>query len=309
MMSTDPTKGNSNDAGMNASAHQSAPGQQGGKALPSLPSWATDDIPLDRPNAARMYDYFLGGYHNFAIDRAAAEDMIKLAPEFPLLMQVNRAFLRRAVKFFVQQGIDQFLDIGSGIPTVGNVHEVAQQLNPAARVVYVDKEPVAVRHSQAILRDTPNVTIIEADACRPEELVHDPEVRRMLDFSKPIGVLIVALLHFVPEDEVAYNLVRVLRDAVAPGSYIAISHGSTEEVSPDIVEQSEQIYARTTDPLKLRSRAEIEAFFAGLDLVEPGLVYAALWRPEGPDDLFLDHPEGAPILVGVGQKRAPNEAR
>jgi hypothetical protein len=113
----------------------------------------------------------------------------------------------------------------------------------------------------------------------------------------------------VPEDEVAYNLVRVLRDAVAPGSYIALSHGSTEESPPDIVEQSEQIYARTTDPLKLRSRVEIEAFFAGLDLVEPGLVYAALWRPEGPDDLFLDHPEGAPILVGVGQKRAPNEAR
>src|SRR5919202_2110016 len=198
-------------------------------------TWLPNDVALDKPSSARMYDYLLGGYHNFAIDRKAAEQLMAINPDAPLIMQANRAFLRRAVKFFVQQGIDQFLDIGSGIPTVGNVHEVAQQLNPAARVVYVDKEPVAVRHSQAILRDTPNVTIIEADACRPEELVHDPEVRRMLDFSKPIGVLIVALLHFVPEDEVAYNLVRVLRDAVAPGSYIALSHGSTEESPPDIV--------------------------------------------------------------------------
>src|SRR5919202_5107409 len=232
------------------------------------PTWVSDDLALDKPSAARMYDYFLGGYHNFAIDRAAAEDMIKLFPEFPLLMQVNRAFLRRAVKFLVQQGIDQFLDIASFIPTVGSAHEVAQQLNPAARVVYADPVLDNVRHSQAILRDVPNTAALQVDIRQPEELLRDPTVRRLLDFSKPMGVLL-GLLHFVPEDEVAYNLVRVLRDAVAPGSYIAISHGSTEESPPDLVEQSEQIYARTTDPLKLRTRAEIEAFFAGLDLVEP----------------------------------------
>src|ERR687886_1815241 len=117
------------------------------------PPWVSKDLALDKPSAARMYDYFLGGYHNFAIDRAAAEAMLKLYPEFPLMMQVNRAFLRRAVKFLVQQGIDQFLDIGSGIPTVGNVHEIAHEMNPSARVVYVDYEPVAVTHSRTILQD------------------------------------------------------------------------------------------------------------------------------------------------------------
>jgi hypothetical protein len=220
----------------------------------------------------------------------------------PLLMQANRTFLRRAVKFFVQQGIDQFLDLGSGIPTVGNVHEVAQQLNPTARIVYVDKEPIAVRHSEAILRDTPNVAVVQADVCQAEELLRDTTVRRLLDFSRPVGVLMAAVLHFVPEDEVACNLVRVLCDAVAPGSYIAISHGTNQDVPRDLLEQTERLYARSTDPLKARSRAEIEAFFAGLDLVEPGVVYAPLWRPEGPDDLFLDHPERAPILAGVGRK-------
>src|SRR5919202_192628 len=266
-----------------------------------LPPWVSPDLALDKPSAARMYDYFIGGYHNFAIDRAAAEYMINLYPDMPLLMQANRAFLRRAVKFFLQQGIDQLLDLGSIIPTVGSAHEVAQQINPAARIVYADPVLDNVRHSQAILRDVPNTAALQVDIRRPEELLNAPTVRGLLDFGRPIGVLL-GLLHFVPEDEVAYNLVRVLRDAVAPGSYIAISHGSTEESPPDLVEQSEQIYARTTDPLKLRSRAEIEAFFTGLDLVEPGVVYAALWRPEGPDDLFLDHPERAPGFVGVGRK-------
>ena len=304
-MDFDSAGGSSDDAEKNTAV----PGQERENPVPSLPPWAAGDIPMDMPNAARMYDYFIGGFHNFAVDRAAADYVISIYPDMPLLMQANRAFLRRAVKFFVQQGIDQFLDIGSGIPTVGNVHEVAQQLNPAARIVYVDKEPVAVRHSEAILRDTPNVGVVQADACRPEDVLNDPTVRRLLDFSRPIGVLIVALLHFVPEDEVAYNLVRVLRDAVAPGSYIAISHGTNEDVPRDLLEQTELLYARSSDPLKSRSRAEIEAFFAGLDLVEPGVVFAPLWRPEGPDDLFLDHPERAPILVGVGRKPAENEAR
>ena len=266
-----------------------------------LPPWVSEDLALDKPSAARMYDYFIGGFHNFAIDRAAAEYMIDLYPDMPLLMQANRAFLRRAVKFFVQQGIDQILDLGSIIPTVGSAHEVAQQLNPDARIVYADPVPDNVRHSQAILRDDPKTAALQLDIRRPEELLNDPTVRRLLDFSRPMGVLI-GLLIFVPEDEVAYNLVRVLRDAVAPGSYLAIWHGTNEDAPPDLLEQTEQFYAQSSDPLKSRSRAEIEAFFAGLDLVEPGMVYAPLWRPEGPDDLFLDHPERAPIIVGVGRK-------
>src|SRR5919202_6313143 len=148
--------------------------------------WGSGDSPLDRPNVARMYDYFLGGHHNLAIDRQAAEAAIAAYPEVLMMARTNRAFLRRAVTFLVEQGIDQFLDLGSGIPTIGNVHEVAQQLNPTARVVYVDIDPITVRHSEAILRDTPNVGVIEADACRPEDVLTDPTVRRLLDFSRPI---------------------------------------------------------------------------------------------------------------------------
>ncbi len=267
------------------------------------PEWLPDDASLDRPSAARMYDYFLGGYHNFAIDRAAAEQVLTINPDAPLVMQANRAFLRRVVKFLVEQGIDQFLDLGSGIPTVGNVHEVAQQLNPDARVVYVDIDPIAVRHSEAILRHNPNAAAIQADIRRPlDQVFNHPNVRRLLDFSKPIAVLLAAVLHFVTDDEQAEKLARVLRDVVAPGSYMAISHGSYENLPREVVERLEGLYARSTTPVKLRSRAQIEGYFAGLELVEPGLVLVPLWRPEGPDDLFLDQPGQSWTFGGVGRK-------
>ena len=267
----------------------------------STPPWAPDDVPLDKPNAARMYDYFLGGYHNFAIDRAAAEQVIAIYSDTPLVMQSNRAFLRRAVKFLVEQGIDQFLDIGSVIPTVGSAHEVAQQLNPAARVVYADIDPDTVRHSEAILQDNPNTAAIQIDVRQPEELLNHPHVRRLLDFSQPMAVLL-SLVHFVTDDEQAYRLVRVLRDALAPGSFMALSHGCNDDVPREIAERVEALYARSTTPLRVRSRAQIERFFDGLELVEPGLVLAPLWRPEGSDDLFLDRPERSVNLAGVGRK-------
>ena len=267
----------------------------------SEPPWASADVPPDKPNAARMYDYLLGGYHNFAIDRSAAEQMVAINPDTPLVMQANRAFLRRAVTFLAAQGIDQFLDLGSVTPTVGSTHEVAQQLNPAARVVYVDIDSDTVRHSEAILQDDPNTVAVQADVRRPEQLLTQPRVTRLLDFGKPLAV-ILALLHFVPDDEEAYRLMRVLRDAVAPGSYIAISHGTLENVPREVVDRLEALYARSTTPVRLRSRAQIAAFFEGLDLIEPGLVYGPLWRPEGADDLFLDRPEQSANFVGVGRK-------
>ncbi|MBX6342403.1 MAG: SAM-dependent methyltransferase, partial [Thermomicrobiaceae bacterium] len=149
----------------------------------SMPSWARGDFPLDKPSAARMYDYYLGGFHNFEIDRQAAEQAIARWPDLPLIMQANRAFLRRAVNFVSGQGIDQFLDIGSGIPTVGNVHEVAQRANPSARVVYVDIDPIAVAHSQEILRGNPNATVIQGDVRRPSEILEHPDVQRLLDLD------------------------------------------------------------------------------------------------------------------------------
>ncbi len=251
-----------------------------------VPTGEAADAPLDKPSVARMYDYYLGGFHNFAIDRQAADTVATLHPDVALVMRANRAFLRRAVHFLIVQGIDQFLDIGSGIPTVGNVHEVAQRENPAARVVYVDSDPVAVAHSAAILQGNDAAAIVQADARRPEQILSDPVVRRMLDFDRPLGVLIVALLHFIPDDGEAYGLVRAVRDAVAPGSYLVIGHGTMEGLPPERYAQMERLYAQTTNPGRFRSRAAVERFFEELTVLEPGIVHVPLWRPEGADDLF-----------------------
>ena len=267
-----------------------------------MSAWVPSEAPLDRPSVARMYDYYLGGYHNFAIDRQAAEKAIAIYPDLPLVMQVNRAFLRRAVQYLVAQGVTQFLDIGSGIPTVGNVHEVAQAADPAARVVYVDSDPVAVAHGATILQDNAHAVTIQADARRPEDILAHPDVRSLLDFTGPVAVLLVALLHFVIDDAMAAHLVTTLREALAPGSYLVISHATTESVPVETGEQMSRLYTTTGTGIKARSRVEIEAFFADFTLVAPGVVYAPLWRPEGPDDLFLDHPERAITSAGVGRK-------
>lgn len=180
-------------------------------------------ITMDRPSPARMYDYCLGGSHNFPADRQAAEQLLAVYPDASLMMRANRAFLRRAVRFLVEHGIDQFLDIGSGIPTVGNVHEIVHQRNPAAHIVYVDSDPIAVRHSLAVLRDIPSATIIQADARQPEHILAHPEVHRLLDFNRPVAVLLVALLHFITDDAEASSLVDALRLSLIPGSYLAPS--------------------------------------------------------------------------------------
>ena len=259
--------------------------------------------PDERPSAARIYDYLLGGYHNFEVDREVAQKFIEILPRAPLIMRANRAFVRRVVKFLVGQGIDQFLDIGSGIPTVGNVHEIAQEINPSARVVYVDVDPVAVRHGEEILGENANTAIIQADAREPQAILNHPEVSRLLDFGKPTAVLITSVLLFLTDDDEACRVVRTLRDALAPGSYLAISHGAAESASQEEAENSVKLYAAAGSPFKLRSRAQIERFFDGFDLVEPGLVYLPLWRPEGPDDLYSDQPQQSGNHGGVGRKR------
>lgn len=262
------------------------------------PSWPLD--PDTRPSVARMYDYLLGGHHNFPADRAAAEQMVALMPDFPLIMAANRAFLRRAVNFLLSEGITQFLDIGSGIPTVGNVHEVAQATRPDARVVYVDIDPVAVTHSAALLAGNPNATVIQADARQPDQIIGHPEVRRLLDFRRPLGVLLVAFLHFVPDDEEAIQIVRRLTDAVAPGSYVAISH-AIHTYAPDVEGRGVAVYNRSNTPIMMRSPERVRRFYEPLDLVEPGLVLIPLWRPESPDDVFLHEPRRSGMLAGVGR--------
>lgn len=259
-----------------------------------------EDLPHDRPSPARMYDYFLGGYHNFEIDRLAARQVLKITPDTPLIMQTNRAFLRRVVNFLAAQGIEQFLDLGSGIPTVGNVHEVARRSNPSARVVYVDVEPVAVRHGEAILADDPNTAVIQADLRRPEEILAHPTVRDLLDLDRPMAVLILSVLQFVGDE--AYDAVRRLREALQPGGYLAISHATRDGIPDEPVERLKQVYDRTGTAIQLRPHDRVLEFFEGLEMVEPGLVHAPLWRPEGEEDLFLERPELSVIYGGVGRK-------
>jgi hypothetical protein len=256
---------------------------------------------LKVPNPARMYDYYLGGHHNLAVDREAADKAVAIYPGFPLFMRANRAFLRRAIEFLVAQGIERILDVGSGIPTVGNVHETAQTANPNARVVYVDVDPVAVAHSTAMLRGNPRATIIERDMREPESILAHPDVKALLAPGEPIGLILAFVLHFVVDDGEALRIVRVFRDALPSGSFVVISHGTMEHLPPDILEQLVRLYATTSQPVRIRSKSEILQFFEGLELVEPGLVYVPLWRPEEPDDLLLDHPERSSGLAGVGR--------
>jgi hypothetical protein len=261
-----------------------------------------NELQLEKPSPARMYDYFLGGYHNFAVDRMAAEAAIAIWPDLPLVMQANRAFLRRAVRLLVGQGIEQFIDIGSGIPTVGNVHEVAQSLNPSARIVYVDIDPIAVAQSEAILTDNPLANAIVADARQPETILNHPAVRVMFESGKPVGLLLVALLHFIVDDEEAYALVRKLRDCLPDGSYLVISHATDEHIPRQTNEQMMRLYQnRTSTPITARSRVGIERFFDGFTVIDPGVVYLPIWKPEGKNDLFLNEPERSISLCGVGR--------
>jgi hypothetical protein len=265
-------------------------------------NWIPDEVPLDNPSAARIYDYMLGGYHNFECDRIAVEKILELRPHVQLAAQANRSFLCRAVHFLLEQGVDQFLDIGSGIPTAGNVHELVQSRNPAGRIVYVDIDPVAVAHSCAILDENPTATAIRADLSQPETILDDPQVWDLIDFDRPLGLMLVAVLHYVVQDEPAYNAVRVLSDALASGSYVTIAHTATEALPPIAGKREELL--RPVTSTKDRSREEILRFFGGFDLVDPGLVYSPLWRPEGPQDILIDQPAKSLAFAGVGRKSA-----
>src|SRR5512137_2643053 len=174
--------------------------------------WTFDDTSMGQHNTARYYDYLLGGFHNFAVDRKVGDMVIKACPDIRLAALANRAFLRRAVKFLCQQGIDQFLDIGSGIPTSGNVHEVAQKINPAAHIVYVDIDPIAVIHSQAILKDNPNAAIIQEDIHNVEKILDHPTFTKLSDLRRPFGVLLVSVLHFVIDEGQLQRILTALKE-------------------------------------------------------------------------------------------------
>jgi SAM-dependent methyltransferase len=265
------------------------------------PDWVPPEVDTKRANVARVYDYWLGGTHNFLPDQDLARALIAVEPNFRAIARANRAFLGRAVRFLADAGIRQFLDIGSGIPTEGNVHEVAQHAAPGTHVVYADIDPVAVAHSKAILAGNADAAIIEADLREPEKILTHHTVGPLIDFSQPTGLLLVAVLHFIADAEDPWRIVATLRDALAPGSYLVLCH-ATDESKPGVAHAFEKVYNRSVSTdAHVRSREQILRFFDGFDLVDPGLVFIPQWRPDSPADV-PDDPSQFWGLVGVGRK-------
>jgi O-methyltransferase involved in polyketide biosynthesis len=245
-------------------------------------------VDTSRPSAARAYDYFLGGAHNFQADRDFAEHAKKIAPSVPNVTRLNRSFLRRAVRLYLDSGIRQFLDLGSGIPTVGNTHEIADVAGIEARVVYVDNEPVAYHHAQHMLAGREDVTIIRQDMRDVAAVVDHPETRRLLDFDQPLGLLVVGVLLYLPDPQPA-ELIRAYRQHLAPGSLVAVSTLTDEHASPDLraeVDRMCDAYAQAGEPVYRRDHAQILEWFDGLDMVDPGLVTLPQWRTD--DETELD---------------------
>ncbi|WP_245681856.1 SAM-dependent methyltransferase [Actinomadura kijaniata] len=232
------------------------------------------------PNVPRMYDYLLGGKDNYAVDREAVAEVVRHAPDTPFMARENRAFLRRAVRFLAQSGIRQFIDLGSGLPTQGNVHEIAHQVAPDARVVYVDVEPIVLTHGRALLANKPEVTVIQGDIRRIDEILGDPELGRLIDFDQPVAVLMLAVLHFIDDEYDPPGIVARIRAAMAPGSYLAVSHVTGDFDTDSRVQDAAAAYEKATNQITLRSRAQVLRLFDDLELVEPGLTTLSMWRPD-----------------------------
>ncbi|RKE22613.1 SAM-dependent methyltransferase [Streptomyces sp. TLI_171] len=263
------------------------------------PNWVPAGTDLDKPNAARVYDYYLGGSHNFEVDRQMARTAIELWPDLPKIMRANRAFLRRATQFVAQEGISRFLDIGSGIPTFGAVHEVAREYQPDARVVYIDMDPVAVAHSRLILAGDPLSQIVDADLRNIDDLLARPEVEELLAPGEPVAVILNAVMHFVTDADEPLKILAKLREALPSGSLLVLSHASLEG-RPDQAAGHQKLYKSTPTPLTMRSREQITAMFEGYELLEPGVVYLPEWRPDDAESVG-PHPERMTGMAGVGR--------
>jgi len=250
--------------------------------------WASGAVDMSVPNPARIYDYLLGGAHNFQVDRDTAETVMAAGKVGPRIAWANRSFLRRAVRYMAGTGIDQFLDLGSGIPTVGNVHEIAQAADPAARVVYVDNDPVAVTHARHLLAGNDNATILDADLRDPDAVLAAADRTGLLDWSRPVGVLLVAVFHFVPDSADPAAILRRYCAAARGGGLLALSHYTDEAYTAEKRARSRagvQEYQQRTGTAPIpRSRAELAALLSGFDIVEPGIVWAPEWRPDPGDE-------------------------
>jgi O-methyltransferase involved in polyketide biosynthesis len=231
---------------------------------------APNGIDASVPNAARMYDYYLGGKDNFAADRAAAEAVLQVAPVMREVALEGRAAIRRVVEHIVKSGVRQIVDIGSGLPTGANVHDIAHDIDPSVRVVYVDLDDVVVIHGRALL-SSPQTAMIRGDLRDPTALLADPELRALIDPSRPVGLMMMYLLHLIPDADRPQEAVATLRDAAAPGSMLAITHASNDR-RPEYTARISAIYERANQPFTPRGKAEIAAFFGDWELEAPGLV-------------------------------------
>jgi len=263
--------------------------------------WRTTFRP-DIPSPARIYDYLLGGKDNYPADRQAGDEIATHLPNIRQAFGWNRIFLQRAVRFLINEaGIRQLIDIGTGLPAAGNVHDVATQLAPAARIVYVDNDPVVLAHGRDMLHGLPSAVILEHDLRSPAHILADPELRRLIDFDEPVAILLVAVLHFIADADDPWQLVDTLRDALAPGSYLVLGQGTNAD-KPSTATAFEKVYnSRSATAIQMRSQAEILRFFGDFELVDPGLVYVSQWPPDSPGDVPAN-PSVHANLVAVARK-------
>lgn len=253
--------------------------------------WVPPPIDVTKPSVARIYDYFLGGKDHFAVDRQAAAQVLKIAPDSPQGALANRSFLVHAVRTMATAGVRQFLDLGTGIPTSPSVHEVAREICPDARVVYVDNDPIVIAHNRALLARDPGVVTVMHDIRDPGAVLQDPLVRQTLDLSEPVGLLMIALLHFVPVNQ-GPLIMKSYRQRMVPGSHLAISVACSDGASPEALAEIETIYSHATAQGFFRTRAQVEELFDGFQLLEPGLGSISQWRADG-------QPGTMPGLFGI----------
>ncbi|MCT9935362.1 SAM-dependent methyltransferase [Planotetraspora sp. A-T 1434] len=262
---------------------------------------APPGIDVHIPNAARMYNYYLGGKDNFPVDREAAERVLAVAPEARELARQNRAFMRRAVRYLVAEaGIRQFLDIGTGLPTEGNVHEVAAEVDPGTRVAYVDNDPVVLAHARALLSSTTNTLAVPGDLRQPQDILDDSELRSLIDFTEPVGILLVAVLHFLTDSDKPAELIARLRDAVPPGSYLVLSHVTAEDHTA-AAQKGAAVYRRANASITLRTRTQITEMFEGFEVLDPGVVRLDEWHPDHEASIAGGRDLPTWFLCGVGR--------
>lgn len=257
--------------------------------------WGPQPVDDRRANGARVYDYLLGGAHNFAVDRDAARELLMINPEADKVAKSNRQFVTRAVRFCLAGGIDQFLDLGSGVPTVGNVHEIVQAGSPAGRVLYVDCEPVAVETTREMLKDNDSAGILHADLRQPEVIFGATETARLLDLTRPVAVLMNASVHYVPDSDDLPAIFAAYRGHLPAGSYLVFSHLASS------AQAGLRVFSESGTPVTLRGHDELAALLAGFELFEPGLVWVPAWRPDG-NEIYLDTPDRSKCYGAVGRK-------